>query len=161
MPPAGLDTKFTPMSGLKTTRDQYLQGHAAPDHQPCYGCHKSMDPIGVAFEHYDQFGKYRSTENGVTIDATGTIYGASDGDIALDGLTGEHGLQTYLAQSDAVKSCLVRYWSYYAFGSASWSQDKCTYDSIRGEAAKESYSLKSVLNAILSSPRFTARVMDQ
>jgi hypothetical protein len=120
-----------------------------------------MDPIGVAFEHYDQFGKYRSTENGVTIDATGTIYGASDGDIALDGLTGEHGLQTYLAQSDAVKSCLVRYWSYYAFGSASWSQDKCTYDSIRGEAAKESYSLKSVLNAILSSPRFTARVMDQ
>jgi len=161
MPPAGLDTKFNPVSGLKTTREQYLQGHAAPDHQPCYGCHQAMDPIGVAFEHYDQFGKYRSTENGVNIYATGTIYGASDGDIPLDGLTGPQGLQTYLAQSDAVKSCLVRYWSYYAFGSASWSQDKCTYDSIRHEAAEQSYSLKSVLSAILHSPRFTSRVMDQ
>jgi hypothetical protein len=161
MPPAGLDTKFTPNSGLKTTRDQYLQGHAAPDHQPCYGCHKSMDPIGVAFEHYDQFGKYRSSENGVTIDATGTIYGASDGDIEIDGLTGPNGLQPYLAQSEEVKSCLVRYWSYYAFGSASWPQDKCTYDAIRKEAADQSYSLQGVLKAILHSPRFTARVMDQ
>jgi hypothetical protein len=161
MPPAGLDTKFTPISGLKTTREQYLQGHAAPDHQPCYGCHQSMDPIGVAFEHYDQFGKYRSTENGVNIDATGTVYGASDGDIQIDGLSGPKGLQTYLASSDEVKTCLVRYWSYYAFGKASWPQDQCTYDAIRREAADQSYSLKGVLQAILHSPRFTSRVMDQ
>jgi len=162
-PPAGLDTKFTPNANLKTTRDQYLQGHAAPDHQPCYGCHKIMDPIGVAFEHYDAFGRYRTTENGVNIDATGTIYEASakDGDVAIDGLSGAQGLQTYLAKSDDVKTCLVRYWSYYAFGSASWPQDGCTYQAIRTEAASKSYSLKSVLTAIIHSPRFTTRVMDQ
>lgn len=166
-PPAGLDTKFTASSDLKTTRDQYLQGHAAPDHQPCYGCHRIMDPIGVAFEHYDAFGKYRTTENGVTIDATGTIYSASkdaaskDVDVDIDGLSGPQGLQTYLAQSDDVKACLVRYWSYYAFGTASWAQDGCTYQAIRAEAASKSYSLKSVLSAILHSPRFTTRVMDQ
>jgi hypothetical protein len=162
-PPAGLDTKFTPNTNLKTTREQYLQGHAAPDHQPCYGCHKVMDPIGVAFEHYDSFGRYRNDENGVPIDATGTIYSANakDGDVHVDGLSGAQGLQTYLAQSDDVKACLVRYWSYYAFGTASWPQDGCTYDAIRAEAASKSYSLKSVLTAILHSPRFTTRVMDQ
>jgi len=162
-PPAGLDTKFTPSANLKTTRDQYLQGHAAPDHQPCYGCHKAMDPIGVAFEHYDAFGRYRTTENGVNIDSTGTIYAASatDGDVQIDGLSGPQGLQTYLAKSDDVKACLVRYWSYYAFGSASWPQDGCTYQAIRTEAAGKSYSLKSVLMAIIHSPRFTTRVMDQ
>jgi hypothetical protein len=162
-PPAGLDTKFTPNTNLKTTRDQYLQGHAAPDHQPCYGCHKIMDPIGVAFEHYDSFGRYRTDENGVTIDATGTIYAASasDGDVQVDGLSGPQGLQTYLAQSEEVKACLVRFWSYYAFGTAGWPQDGCTYDAIRAEAASKSYSLKSVLTAILHSPRFTTRVMDQ
>lgn len=166
-PPAGLDTKFTPNANLKTTRDQYLQGHAAPDHQPCYGCHKIMDPIGVAFEHYDAFGKYRTTENGVEIDDTGTIYAATtdaDGtvhDVDIKGLSGPNSLQAYLAQSDEVKNCLVRYWSYYAFGTASWPQDKCTYDGIRKEAAGQSYSLKSVLTAILHSKRFTSRVVEQ
>jgi len=162
-PPAGLDTKFTPNSDLKTTRDQYLQGHAAPGHQPCYGCHKLMDPIGVAFEHYDSFGNYRTTENGVTIDSTGTIYGASlsDGDVQIDGLSGSQGLETYLAKSDSVKACLVRYWSYYAFGSASWAQDGCTYDAIRTEAASKSYALSSILTAILHAPHFTSRVADQ
>src|SRR6478736_4404556 len=164
MPPAGLDTKFTPNANLKTTRDQYLQGHAAPDHQPCYGCHKVMDPIGVAFEHYDAFGKYRDQENSVTIDDTGTIYAASvdaSGKSVDVDIKGVAGLEGYLATSDAVKSCLVRYWSYYAFGKSSWAQDKCTYDAIRKEAQDNSYSLQGVLKAILHSPRFTRRLMDQ
>jgi len=158
-PPAGVDTTFSPNANLKTTRAQYLEGHAAPDHQPCYGCHKAMDPIGVAFEHYDAFGKYRPTENGETIDATGTIYSASltDGDIEINGLSGPDSLQHYLAKSEGVKMCLVRYWSYYAFGTASWPQDKCTYDAIRSEAAAKSFSLKGVLTAILNSPRFIQR----
>jgi uncharacterized protein DUF1588/uncharacterized protein DUF1592/uncharacterized protein DUF1595/uncharacterized protein DUF1587/uncharacterized protein DUF1585 len=162
-PPPGIDTKFTPSADLKTTREQYLQGHAAPDHQPCYGCHRVMDPIGVAFEHYDAFGRYRTTENGETIDATGTIYSANqtDGDVAINGLSGDQGMQAYLAKSEDVKQCLVRYWSYYAFGVASWPQDGCTYDAIRAESASKSNSLKSVLSAIIHSPRFTTRVADQ
>ncbi len=162
-PPAGLDTKFTPSATFTTTRDQYLKGHAAPDHQPCYGCHRLMDPIGVSFEHYDSFGNYRTTENGVTIDATGTIIAANatDGDVAIDGLQGAQGLETYLAKNDDLKTCLVRYWSYYAFGSSSWAQDGCTYDAIRTEASGQSYALKSVLTAILHAPRFTKRVNDQ
>jgi hypothetical protein len=162
-PPAGLDTKFTPSATFTTTRDQYLKGHAAPDHQPCYGCHRLMDPIGVSFEHYDSFGNYRTTENGVTIDATGTIEAANatDGDVAIDGLQGPQGLETYLATNNDLKTCLVRYWSYYAFGSSSWAQDGCTYDAIRTEASGQSYALKSVLMAILHAPRFTKRVNDQ
>jgi len=158
-PPAGLDTKFTPSANLKTTRDQYLEGHAAKGHEPCYTCHKLMDPIGVAFEHYDAFGRYRSVENDVTIDATGAIEPASASDVRvpIDGLSGPNGLQTYLAQSDALQACLVRYWSYYAFGAA----DSCTYKSIRSDADGGSYSLKSVLRGILHSPRFTTRVKDQ
>jgi hypothetical protein len=161
-PPAGLDTKFTVSTTFKTTREQYLQSHAAPDHQPCYGCHVLMDPIGVAFEHYDAFGHYRTMENGVPIDATGTIYQASatDGDVNVDGLSGPQGLQTYLAGSEGLRTCLVRYWSYYAFGTAGWAQDACTYDIIRKKAAEQNYSLKSVLTAILQTPRFTTRTSD-
>jgi hypothetical protein len=161
-PPNGLDVKFVPNTTFKTTREQYLASHAAPDHQPCYGCHQLMDPIGVAFEHYDSFGRWRDTENGVAIDATGTIYsaGTSGMDVDIDGLNGPQGLQKYLAGSEDVKTCLVRYWSYYAFGTAGWAQDACTYDAIRKEASAQSYSLKSVLMAILHTPRFTQRVND-
>jgi hypothetical protein len=161
-PPNGLDVKFVANTSFKTTREQYLQSHAAPDHQPCYGCHLLMDPIGVAFEHYDSFGHYRTTENEVAIDATGKIHsaGTTGMDVDIDGLSGPKGLQTYLAQSNDVKTCLVRYWSYYAFGTAGWAQDACTYDAIRTEAASQSYSLKGVLTAILHTPRFTTRVND-
>ena len=123
-----------------------------------------MDPIGVAFEHYDAFGQYRHRENGVTIDATGTIYGpagSNTGDIRRSTGCLAPGLQTYLADSQAVKECMVRYWSYYAFGVASWEQDACTYEAIRTEAAGQSYSLKSILTAILHAKRFTTRVNDQ
>ena len=159
-PPDGVDTKFTPHADLKTTREQYLKGHASPDNKLCYSCHKVMDPIGVAFEHYDALGKYRDTENGVTIDATGTIYsaGTTGMDVPIDGVAG---LQKYLADSQDVKECMVRYWAYYAFGTASWDQDACTYDAIRTEAAGQSYSLKSILTAIINTPRFTKRVNDQ
>jgi len=163
-PPGDIDTTFVPNSQFKTTREQYLKSHAAPGHQPCYSCHQAMDLIGVAFEHYDAFGNYRPTENNVTVDATGTIYSptATGGDpVNVDGLSGPNGLHAFLAQSEDVKSCFARYWAYYAFGSASWDQDKCTHDAIRKEAKSNSYSLKSVLMAILHSPRFIKRVKDQ
>jgi hypothetical protein len=56
---------------------------------------------------------------------------------------------------------MVRYWSYYAFGSPGWDQDGCTYDAIGSEASTQAYSLKSVLMAILHTPQFTTRVNDK
>lgn len=162
-PPAGLDTKFQPSGTAKTTREKYAQEHAAPDRGECYGCHKMMDLIGFSFEHYDAFGRYRTQEAGENIDSTGTIIAANatDGDVNVDGLSGANGLQSYLANNQDLKHCLVRYWSYYAYGSPSWTQDACTYNSIQQEADKNSFALKSVLMGIIHAARFTSRVQDQ
>ena len=54
-------------------------------------------------------------------------------------------LAGYLAGSDDVKHCLVRYWSYYAYGTRRWAQDACTYTAIQNEAAQNNFTLKSVL----------------
>ncbi|MBW8785657.1 MAG: DUF1588 domain-containing protein [Novosphingobium sp.] len=54
----------------KTARDR-LKLHAEDD--SCAGCHKMMDPLGLAMENYDGIGGYRAQENGVTIDASGTF----------------------------------------------------------------------------------------
>ena len=63
-----------------------------------------------------------------------------------------------LAQSEEARTCLVRYWSYFAYGVASWPQDACTQQSLVAEASKGQFSLKSVLMAIIHSPHFTRRV---
>jgi mono/diheme cytochrome c family protein len=39
----------------------------------CAGCHKLMDPIGLALENFDGIGKWRSTDNGAAIDAASQL----------------------------------------------------------------------------------------
>ncbi len=56
---------------------------------------------------------------------------------------------------------MLRYWSYFAYGSTSWAQDACTYDGIYAEASQGSFALKSALMAIIHAPNFTTRVKDQ
>lgn len=153
--PSDLDTKLKPPTQAETTRAHYLE-HSA--NQPCAGCHKMMDPVGFGFEHYDGFGRYRDQDNGFQVDATGTIYGMNgEPDVSFDGLTE---LENSLAGDQDVQRCLVRYWAYYAFGSASWSQDACTYQAILDDAAAGQSALRAVLMGIIHAPRFTRRVAD-
>jgi hypothetical protein len=161
-PPPGLDTMLHAAQNAKTTRDHYLLEHSLLNADPptiCTTCHSQMDWIGFASEHYDAFGRWRDMENGVSIDATGKILNANaqDGDVAINGLSGAAGLQTYLAGNSDLEHCMVRYWSYYAFGSASWNQDACTYTAIEQSATSNSYSLQSVFKGIVHSPHFTTR----
>jgi hypothetical protein len=51
----------------------------------CAGCHKVMDPIGFALENFDAIGRWRSTDDGLTIDPSGTLFNGAkvDGAVAL------------------------------------------------------------------------------
>jgi len=127
----------------------------------CGSCHKLMDWIGFAFENYDGWGRYRTTENNLPVVDTATIYGDPQGkDVNVAGLSGAGSLAAYLAQSDDVTHCMMRYWTYFSYGSSTWAQDGCTYDSIYQEAQTGGFALKSVLMAILHAPNFTTRVQD-
>jgi len=56
---------------------------------------------------------------------------------------------------------MLRYWTYFAYGNSTWSQDACTYDSIYQEASTSSFGLKASLMAIMHAKNFTQRVQDQ
>ena len=111
-----------------------------------------MDPIGFGFENYDLVGRYRTSENGVPVDASGEIKGQDFKFNGLPELTG------YLAGKDEVRQCMVRFMSYFAYGAASWADDGCTFDAIAAEAEASSWSIRSVLTAITRAPHFTTRV---
>ncbi|XXX76900.1 DUF1592 domain-containing protein [Sorangium sp. So ce134] len=151
-PPPGVDPNIKPLDIPATTRMQLEQHTTDPT---CAGCHQYTDKIGVGFEHYDTFGRWRNDEVGLPIDASGTIVEPPSGDdFAFNGVTE---LADYLAENEDVKACMVRYWSYYAFGDT-WEQDGCTYEKVQQEAAVDEYRLKSVWLALTRAPHFTRRV---
>jgi hypothetical protein len=148
-PPANVDTNLPPPTDAVTTRQRYEEHSANP---VCNECHRRIDPIGFAFEHFDGFGRKRDQENGVAIDATGMLSGVADGNIALDGLDS---LSTYLSSSKQVTQCLTRYMSYAAYG-----LDHCSESSIRDEIAASNGSLKSIVMAVIHAPQFATRTPD-
>jgi hypothetical protein len=95
--PAGVDINL-PADMTKTTREKLEMHRSDPK---CAGCHAVFDPMGLALEHFDSIGRYRETEDGLAIDATGTL---EDG-TPFDG-GGELG--TALRNSNPVTECLLR-----------------------------------------------------
>jgi len=154
-PPASLDTMLPDPIPGQTTRERFTRHSELP---ACKSCHALIDPVGFGFEHYDGFGRRRESENGKPIDATGNIAEYEKGeDAQFEGL-GE--LAQLIADSPRAQTCLVRYWSYFAYGLARWEEDACTYRDIRESAKKEDFSLSSVFKAIADSPHFTTRSAD-
>ena len=148
-PPSNVNTNIMPPKDAKTTREIFT---AHTENPACAPCHQMMDPIGFTFENYDVGGRYRTTENGVPIDASGLIKGD---DIPFKGFSE---LNDYLANNNNVRQCMVRFMSYFAYGAAGWTDDGCTLDAINNEAQKSNWTIRSVLTAITHAPHFTTRV---
>ncbi len=63
---------------FKTMRDRLTAHRTDPT---CAGCHKLMDPIGLALESFDSDAGYRTSENGVLIDTSGELDGVEFSDL--------------------------------------------------------------------------------
>jgi hypothetical protein len=74
----------------------------------CAGCHKLMDPIGLALENFDSDGEFRSSENGALLDTSGELDGIRFTDAA--------GLGQAMHDNPATAACLVRRLYSYATG---------------------------------------------
>jgi len=73
-PPVAAGPLSTPESKdgkILTTRERIELHRANP---ACASCHRFMDPIGLALDHFDVTGKWRLHENGSELDTRGTFY---------------------------------------------------------------------------------------
>jgi GNAT superfamily N-acetyltransferase len=93
LPPTG--------AGWKTTRQRFENVHAQG---ACAGCHRLLDPLGFPLEHFDEGGRFRATENGEPIDASGTVVGSA-GETLIAIKDGEEELATALAARADVAAC--------------------------------------------------------
>lgn len=120
----------------------------------CAGCHKQMDPLGFAFEHFDAIGRWRDTDAGEPIDATG---GLTDTDV--DGpFDGVAELARRLAASADVRTCVATQWFRWAFGrDESSDDDLCAIDTLSAALRDNHGDLRSLARATVLLPGFRQR----
>jgi hypothetical protein len=76
-PPPGVETNLTETTAgaPATSVRQRLERHRA--NPSCSSCHAVMDPVGFSLEQFDLIGKWRDTDGGSPVNATGRL---ADGD---------------------------------------------------------------------------------
>jgi hypothetical protein len=126
----------------KTAR-QRLTAHATE--AMCTGCHKIMDPIGLALENFDGAGAYRLRENGADIDVKGTIDG-----IAFNGAAD---LGHAIHDNPSAPNCLVDRLSAYAVGHDVKS-DSPWIQALRKSFSGSGYRMPALMRQIALSDAF-------
>ncbi|MFT7626233.1 MAG: hypothetical protein ACI9WU_005428 [Myxococcota bacterium] len=138
-----------------TTRERFAQHTADPE---CAGCHNMIDPVGFGFEHYDQLGRWRDTENGLPIDATGDLINVP-WDKAVEGpFDGAVELAGALSASPRVAACVAEHWYRFAMGrGTSAPEDGCNLDRIEQALISADGDIIELLVAIVRSDAFRLR----
>jgi hypothetical protein len=128
IPPPGLEIPpAEPASAGGTTRDRFKRH----EENQCAACHLQFDSLGFAFENYDGIGKYRTMDNNLPVDSTGTL--------TLDGnpVSFANGMElsNVLAQSAEVKKCFATQWVRYAL-----DRNETEYDTPTVQAAATAFA---------------------
>jgi hypothetical protein len=145
-PPGNVDfsvAQDTTNPHLKTARMRLLAHRTNPT---CAGCHKIMDPIGLAMENFDGIGEFRATENGERIDASGDLDGKAFSDAA--------GLGAAMHDSPASVACLTRRAYEYAIGRPPVAAESAWLAYVSGRFAAEGYRFRELMSTIATSRAF-------
>ncbi len=97
-PPPDIDTDLEPPDGEPKTVREQLEEHR--ENPACAACHAFIDPPGLLFENFDASGVYRTTDNGLPIDASGDLDGAP--------LANARELADVLATDERIGLCIVQ-----------------------------------------------------
>lgn len=130
---------------MRVTREQY-----------CWQCHKLMNPVGMPFETFDHFGRWRALEKGEPVNATGRI--DLTGDDALNVET-ESAIDFVhaLAESERVEQVFIRHVFRFFAGRNENLGDGPALQTAHAEYKKSGGSFRALVVSILSSDSFLVR----
>jgi hypothetical protein len=145
-PPGNVDFSLVQNTNdprYKTVR-QRLTAHR--NEPMCAGCHKIMDPIGLAFEDFDTASEYRTSENGAAIDVSGELSGKS-----FDGV---RQLAQLIHDDPATTSCLIN--RVYAYGTdrKATAQEQAWLAGLSSELSKDGVRWRELMRRVTLNPDF-------
>ena len=124
----------------RTTRERVTAHRTDPT---CAGCHKLIDPMGLALENFDGGSSYRQTENGASIDASGELDGVKFSDAI--------GLGKAMHDHPATPSCLVNRLYSYAAGRVPAKGESEFIKYLEKDFAANGYKLPELMRRIATS----------
>ena len=138
-----------PEDPAKTLRERLTVTREAE----CWKCHQRMNPLGMPFERYDHFGRWRTQELGRPVDTSGSI--DASGVSALDGPVEQPvEMMRRLAGSERVRQVFVRHAFRYWMGRNETLDDAATLQAADRAYVESAGSMKALIAALLASDSF-------
>jgi hypothetical protein len=152
-PPPTVDNNPPDPDPNLTTRERFAIHTESPQ---CARCHELIDPLGFGFESYDHLGRYRSEENGLPVDTSGSIVEVEEDSLEGD-FDGAAELSARLAGSETILTCLARKWFTFAMGRGHTARDDCSIDRAVEMSSAADGDLHELLVALTTSDAFRFR----
>jgi hypothetical protein len=145
-PPAAVNftiVQDTSNPDYKTARDRLTAHRTNP---VCAGCHKLIDPMGLALENFDGSGAFRTTENDVAIDTSGELDGVKFANAAE--------LGKVVRDNPATTSCVVDRLVSYGLGRAPVPVEHGWVEQLKAGFVKNGHIIPDLMQRIATSPEF-------
>src|SRR5262249_48671178 len=114
----------------------------------CASCHKIMDPIGLSLENFDAIGRWRSTDDGSPIDASGMLVDGTK----MNGVADLR--QALVRYSPQFARVITEKLMIYGLGRGTEYYDMPLVRSIVRDAARDNYKFSSLVLGVVKSEPF-------
>jgi Protein of unknown function (DUF1592)/Protein of unknown function (DUF1588)/Protein of unknown function (DUF1587)/Protein of unknown function (DUF1585)/Protein of unknown function (DUF1595) len=143
--PAFEETKAALDGRFLSVRERMEQHRANPT---CASCHRVIDPIGLALEHFDVTGQYRLKDNGVAVDSTGQLYDGT----RMEGAAGLR--EALLKHKEAFLMTFAENLMTYALGRRLEWFDMPALRTIVRDAEKQGYRIGAFMSGVTRTAAF-------
>ena len=141
-------------SGKQLTLRELMTLHSqAPT---CAGCHVRMDPIGFALENFDAIGRWRETQAGAPIDASGELPGG----VRFDGPAELRQVLTTSLRAEFVRTVAEKLLT-YALGRGLEYYDRPTVRTIVRASEEAGHGFADMVVSVVQSMPFRMRMGSQ
>jgi len=132
-----------------TTRERMIQHREDPN---CAVCHKVMDELGFALEHFDAVGRWRDEDEGLPVDSRGELPDGTtfDGAVAMQAVIATNMKHKFVR-------CLTEKMFIYALGRGLEYYDECTTDLVIDHLANNEYRFSDLVTQVVLSQPFRER----
>lgn len=144
-----------PLPAIQPNSTNRQRVELATKDSPCNGCHTTIiNPLGIALEHLDGVGKYRTTDNGQPIDSSTTY--------TIDGkqvpIAGAVELANAIAQSDQAHACYAQNMAEYLYGRVVSRETDNQLVQQGGWLSHDKESVQNLIVNLLATDAFLARL---
>ena len=122
----------------------------------CWKCHQNTNPLGLPFEMFDHFGRWRTKELGKPVDTRGAITNSGVKGLNAD-VSNAVDMMHKLADSPHVRQVFVRHAFRYFMGRNETLRDASTLRRADEAYVKSEGSMKQLITSLLTSDSFLYR----